>query len=229
MILKEYQKKYVEKLLNATKELLDEGIETTQTLVFEAPTGSGKTVMMQQFLKSFWEQNYGDFAFIWLSIGDLSEQSKRSFESKLEGSDLIFSNFEDIQDKTLRANEILFVNWEAINRKKKKDEKSEGKERDNIRMRENERNENLKTFCENTREAKRKIILIIDESHRNLDTENSLEIIEGIIKPLIQIEVSATPKNKVYDQRVKVRMEEVLAAMKEKEQWATETLREVNR
>lgn len=53
MILKEYQKKYVEKLLNATKELLDEGIETTQTLVFEAPTGSGKTVMMQQFLKSF--------------------------------------------------------------------------------------------------------------------------------------------------------------------------------
>ncbi len=210
MILKEYQKKYVEKLLNATKELLDEGIETTQTLVFEAPTGSGKTVMMQQFLKSFWEQNYGDFAFIWLSIGDLSEQSKRSFENKLEGSDLIFSNFEDIQDKTLRANEILFVNWEAINRKKKKDEKSEGKERDNIRMRENERNENLKTFCENTREAKRKIILIIDESHRNLDTENSLEIIEGIIKPLIQIEVSATPKNKVYDQRVKVRMEEVI-------------------
>lgn len=145
-----------------------------------------------------------------MSIGDLSEQSKRSFESKLEGSDLIFSNFEDIQDKTLRANEILFVNWEAINRKKKKEGKSDEKERDNIRMRENERNENLKTFCENTREAKRKIILIIDESHRNLDTENSLEIIEGIIKPLIQIEVSATPKNKVYDQRVKVRMEEVI-------------------
>jgi hypothetical protein len=51
MFLKEYQKKAVKKLTEHTIEILDEERDYCQSLVLKAPTGSGKTVMMQAYLK----------------------------------------------------------------------------------------------------------------------------------------------------------------------------------
>lgn len=51
MFLKEYQKKAVKKLAEHTIEILDEERDYCQSLVLKAPTGSGKTVMMQSYLK----------------------------------------------------------------------------------------------------------------------------------------------------------------------------------
>lgn len=57
-----------------------------------------------------------EYAFIWISVNDLSRQSKRSFERNLAGSSLHFSELSDIEDRELKKNEILFINWESINK-----------------------------------------------------------------------------------------------------------------
>ena len=48
-------------------------------------------------------------------------------------------------------------------------------------------------MCKVLREEGRKIVLIIDESHLNI-TPNTIQIIEEIIKPALQIDMTATPK-----------------------------------
>jgi len=60
-------------------------------------------------------------------------------------------------------------------------------------MRDNEEDKNLEKFCKNARDEERKIVLIIDESHLNI-TPNTIKIIEEIIKPALQIDMTATPK-----------------------------------
>ena len=52
--LKNYQEKAVNKLLSRTKELFEENIDK-RTIVFQAPTGSGKTFMMSKYVESLIE------------------------------------------------------------------------------------------------------------------------------------------------------------------------------
>ena len=47
----DYQINAVKKLIETSHELLD--LEGNHTLIFKAPTGSGKTIMMAEFLKEF--------------------------------------------------------------------------------------------------------------------------------------------------------------------------------
>ena len=138
MILKEYQKRAVKDLLSNTAKILNENRDICQSLVFKAPTWSGKTVMMQEFLKELADADIWDFAVVWISVNDLARQSKKSFEKNLQWSKLFFSELSDIQDKTLRENEVLFINWESL---KQKDSKTwEWKV---LAMKDNERKENL--------------------------------------------------------------------------------------
>lgn len=202
--LKNYQKDAVEELLQKTRNLLNR--TGSKSLVFQAPTGSGKTIMMQEFLREFSADDLAQkYAFLWISIGDIANQSKKSFETKCHDSKLIFSNLSDIKDRTLRDNEILFINWEAINKVDRKT--GEWKV---LAMRENETGENLPNFLQNTHAANKKIILIVDESHRNLDTPKAQELIQNIIKPALQIEVSATPDSTNIDEIVKVTFDDVI-------------------
>ena len=67
--LKNYQEKAVNKLLSRTKELFDESLDK-RTIVFQAPTGSGKTFMMSQYIEQLIEEfEDKDLCFLWLSIG----------------------------------------------------------------------------------------------------------------------------------------------------------------
>ena len=59
---------------------------------------------------------------------------------------------------------------------------------------ENEQDISFDGMIEETHEAKRKIVVIIDEEHLGADTEKALELIDGLIKPKIIIRTSATPK-----------------------------------
>jgi type I site-specific restriction-modification system R (restriction) subunit len=77
-------------------------------------------------------------------------------------------------------------------------------------MKDNERDENLPTYLENTHRSKRKIILIVDESHRSLDTPKAQELIKNFIKPVLQIEVSATPDSTNYEHKIEVDIDEVI-------------------
>ncbi len=180
--LRNYQKEAVGRL----KETVDNLLKSTEMeiCVFQSPTGSGKTVMVSELLKRIVKERKDDknFSFVWVSVRMLHEQSKEKLEKYYEDDRLIqCSYFEDLEDKKIGENEILFINWHSINKKDI-----------NIYVRENEQDNNLNNIIQNTKEDGREIILIIDESHHTASSERSKELIE-IISPKVTIEVSATP------------------------------------
>lgn len=180
MLLRDYQNNAVIRLLGDSKNLLSSG--ENEICVFQAPTGSGKTIVMAEFLKRFIKLQTKKFSFIWVSVRKLHDQSRDKLENYYENDRLLVcSYFEDLQDNKIRENEILFINWHSINKKDI-----------NIYIRDNEQDNNLNSIVKNTKEDGRQIILIIDESHHTAHSDKSKELIE-IISPKITFEVSATP------------------------------------
>lgn len=164
--------------------------------------------MLQEFFRRFSETPMDtEFAFIWISVNDLSRQSKKSFERNLAGSSMHFSELSDIQERILKKNEILFINWESI----RSVDRATG-EWKVLAMKDNERDENLPTYLQNTHDAGRQVILIIDESHKSLATPKAQELILNYIKPKIQIEVSATPDSSNYHAMIETTVNEVIEA-----------------
>jgi len=190
MILKKYQETAVDNLLFQTRKLLDKSGE--KICVFKAPTGSGKTIMMADYLQQLAGEHFvgRSFAFIWVSPHDLHSQSKEKIEKYLSASRYTFSYLEEIQNNEFAENEIVFVNWHSLTKKGKTGEWS------NILMRDNEQDRNLSTFVKNTRERGREIILIVDESHHYYWSDQSQELVHDVITPKLTIEVSATPSIK---------------------------------
>lgn len=159
-------------------------------LVFKSPTGSGKTVMLAQFLRDIISDPRfvgNDIAFVWMSKGPtLVEQSKdKLFEYYGGASELELLDINDLNRKVLTKNSVFFINWEKL--------KGQSKEVLKIRK-ENEQDISFDSMIEATHEEKRKIVVIIDEEHLGADTDKALELIDGLIKPKIIIRASATPK-----------------------------------
>ncbi|KKT33606.1 MAG: Type III restriction enzyme, res subunit superfamily [Candidatus Woesebacteria bacterium GW2011_GWB1_44_11b] len=182
---KNYQEKAIVKLKQEVNELLD--VEGNKICIFKSPTGSGKTLMMAEFLKRLIDSRIDGkkFSFIWIAVNKLHDQSRNSLKKYYDqfGVGLKCSYFEDLDERKIGENEILFLNWASINKK------------GNIYVRENERDNNLSNIVARTKDEGRIIILVIDESHRNAETEKSKELIDDI-GPKITIEVSATPQLK---------------------------------
>ena len=181
--LKNYQREAVERL----KEKVERALRSPENeiVVFQAPTGSGKTLMVSETLKKLVKEGkHGKkLSFIWISVRHLHEQSKEKSERYYEDDRLIqCSYFEDLEDRKIGENEILFLNWSSINKKDI-----------NIYVRENEQDNNLNAIIQNTKEEGRDIILVIDESHHTAQSERSKELIE-VIGPKVTVEVSATPQ-----------------------------------
>lgn len=180
----QYQKNYITKLANTAKEFLTDRYRDSATIIFKAPTGSGKTYMVSQALTQIVKENPDmSFAFIWISVNSLHEQSLNSLSRYFEDERLFecITNT-DLNDNTIEQNQIMFINWESIN-----------KENSLFRV-DNEQNWNLQSVVENTKDIGNNIVLLIDESHRNASTDKSKELID-IINPRLVIEVTATPKN----------------------------------
>lgn len=177
----DYQEKAVKKLRDTANELLE--LQGGKTIVFKAPTGSGKTVMMADFLKELVENRTDDvnFAIIWTAPRQLHDQSKERLEKHYTDSKALRCvSFADLIDRQINDREILFLNWESIRRE------------DNIFIRENEQDMNITMIMQNTHDANRIVILVIDESHYAANTEISRGLIE-MFNPKLTIEVSATP------------------------------------
>jgi len=200
MRLKNYQINAIDELLSRAKKLFS--YADNKKLIFKAPTGSGKTIMMAEFLKQLCEDKEVKslLSFIWTAPRQLHEQSKSKLDHYYEPSRALrCSSFEDLDDKRIDQNEILFFNWESINKK------------DNIYIRDNEQDNNLTNIIANTQEEGRTIILIIDESHHHATSEISQNLIRDI-GPKLTIEVSATPTlDGIADERVSVQLEDVKA------------------
>jgi type III restriction enzyme len=118
MNLKKYQTDAIAKLLVRSKELLALG--TNKKIIFQAPTGSGKTIMMAQLLSemtsdpTFANQS---FSFIWAAPRKLHHQSREKLSKYYSKSQtLVCREFFELNENRIDQNEILFLNWESINK-----------------------------------------------------------------------------------------------------------------
>ncbi len=179
---RDYQKEAIKNLHTKVEKALM--TPENKVIIFQAPTGSGKTLMVSEVLKKLVRGRKSEkaFSFVWVSVRMLHEQSKEKLEKYYEDNRLIqCSYFEDLEDRKIGENEILFINWHSINKKDI-----------NIMVRENEQDNNLNSIIRNTKEEDRDIILIIDESHHTAKSEKSRELVD-VISPKVTLEVSATP------------------------------------
>lgn len=186
--LKNYQLNAISQLMGFTDMFLN--TPKNETIVFQSPTGSGKTVTMARYILELTEKTEEDLCFLWISIGkgDLQVQSYKSVRKEIGDSiecSLLESEFFGSRD-VINQNEIVFVNWEKIRTKDRRTNEFK-----NTLMKDWEQN-NFPTILSNTR-SNRKIILIIDESHSSATTERAMEIRDEIIAPDLTIEMSATP------------------------------------
>lgn len=201
MNLKNYQLHAISKMMMRCQDLLSNG--SHRKIIFQAPTGSGKTIMMAQILAEMVSDTKFDshsFSFIWAAPRKLHLQSKEKLSRYYENDRaLICRDFQELSNNKIGLNEILFLNWESIN-----------KLENNTIVRENERDFYLKKIIENTIEAGRTIVLIIDESHHHASSEISKQLIADM-SPNLTIEVSATPVLQDPDEIVKISLDEVRA------------------
>lgn len=203
-----YQQKYVRQLVDMTIDLL-RLTGHRKTLIFKAPTGSGKTVMASQMLADLTEelQSRGDspyqqVAFIWIAPNKLHQQSYFKMKNYFTETRLLKPVMYDEIDQsegTIKAGEILFVNWESINKEK------------NVMVRDSEQNASLYEITRRTQEeAGLPIVVVIDEEHLfwSKSADKSAKVLQRI-NPKVEIRISATPKSN-SDHKVTVSREEVV-------------------
>lgn len=122
----QYQQEAVADLTQKTIKALNSGAKRRK-IVFEAPTGAGKTVMACQALgaivdelQSSVDSRYRECAFIWFAPRKLHLQSyaslKGAFGETRKLQPVMYDELD--QSEGIRPGEILFVNWESVNKEK---------------------------------------------------------------------------------------------------------------
>ena len=190
----QFQEDAVDELLRQFKDLWKQP-QHQIPITLKAPTGSGKTYMTEKFICALtiqpdWSQ---DVAFVWITFSDdLAMQSRDKFmdyfPTSLPGRLL---TVQDFQQGALRERDILFLNWQKL--------VSRAAENRVLRRPDDERNEKESGFyfedvVELTHAEGREIVMIIDESHKNVTSAAVRDVI-GPIKPKIILKVSATPES----------------------------------
>ena len=184
--LKDYQKRAVSKLKENIIEMLSlQG--DRQKIVFKAPTGAGKTVMASALLDELnrdLQTKFMEVAFIWIAPNKLHIQSYLSFRNFFsEKRSLKPVHFNEVNpNEGLNPGEVLFLNWESINKENA------------VIIRDNEQNRTLFRLTRQTQQNGLPIIVIIDEEHmfagRNAKKS---ELVLSNINPKIELRISATP------------------------------------
>ncbi len=206
-VLKRYQEKAIEKLIVRTKELFEEKKEKA-TIIFQSPTGSGKTFMIsnyiEELIKEFPED---DICFLWVSIGagSLHKQSYYSLKKTFNGFPDVYMLEDEFHGgrASINKNEVVIINWDKINQKDKAGDWT------NILMKDSE-TYNFRDIIQNTKELEIKIIMIIDESHTSAKSERAIELRDQIIKADLTIEMTATPVINDYNEKVSVDPDNVI-------------------
>ena len=205
-----YQQKAVEQITDKVVGLLNEG-GTRRKVVFEAPTGSGKTFMACQALanivdrlKSDGTNRFEECAFIWFAPRKLHLQSYQKLKGVFaDGRELQPVMFDDLeQSEGIQSGEILFVNWESVNKE------------NNKMAQDGEASKSLFEICRITQEeAGRPIIAIIDEEHMfwSKTADKSGAVLDRI-NPAVELRISATPKTIRFDEKERVSRKDVIEA-----------------
>ncbi|MCD8290319.1 MAG: DEAD/DEAH box helicase family protein [Prevotella sp.] len=206
----EYQQKAIEDLTEKVIKLLNLG-EKRKKIVFEAPTGAGKTVMTCEALARIADELqdrgdtiYQEVAFIWFAPRKLHLQSyaslKNAFDVTRRLSPIMFGDID--QSIGIQAGEILFVNWESVNKD------------NNVMVRENESFATLYEIARRTQEESGlPIVAIIDEEHMfwSKTADKSAAVLERI-NPAVELRISATPKTLRPDEKVTIYRKDVIEA-----------------
>ena len=204
-----YQQRAVRELVEKIITLL-ENPEYEQNLVFKAPTGSGKTLMATQVLGDLTDElisrpncTYNQVAFVWIAPQKLHLQSfdklKTAYAETRKLTPVLFDDI-DQSEGYIKPGEILFVNWESVNKDTC------------LMVREQEAADNFFDIIERTqREQGRPVVLIVDEEHRNWNktADKSLAVVKRI-HPKVELRISATPKTKSFH-AVVINRREVIA------------------
>lgn len=192
--LKDFQKDAVSALATEIEYQLKTKNNEAPRLVFQSPTGSGKTVILGETLKRIFAHN-DKAVVLWVSIGTgkLHNQSKEKLENQLSGDIQVVYAEETVLggDETISGKSVVVVSWQSINSKK-------NGEWDNVIMRDNEKL-NFRELIYNTR-LKQPIILVIDEAHIGTNSIRSEEIIDTF-NPNLILEVTATPRYKNFKKK----------------------------
>ena len=188
--LKDFQINTVNKLLDATS------IGSKKEVLLQAPTGSGKTIILLSYIEEYLKEN-NKMVFVWLTPGkgNLEEQSRKKMIKFLPHHNT--KNIQDVLLQGFEAKDTAFINWETITKK------------DNNALKEAER----KNLYERVREAHNngyKFIIIVDEEHLNKTVK--AEAILQYMNPEYIVRVSATTKTNKEAEFIKIDELEVINA-----------------
>ena len=171
IVLKEFQDKALDRIIS----LLDSGKEQ---VVFQSATGSGKTIILCSLIDEYLSKPEAEnIIFVWFTPGngELEEQSQEKFTRFFPH--LHSKSLTDALSSGFEAKDVVFINWEQVNKK------------DNKAIREAE----TLNLYERIKEAEDKgyrFILIIDEAH--LDKTKKTDDILAHFTSAQQLCVSAT-------------------------------------
>ena len=176
----DFQEKAVIKLLDIVTDS-----RSKQTVIVKSPTGSGKTIILIDFIEEYLTKVNGHTAFIWLcpGKGDLEEQSRQKMRKFAPHRST--QNLFDALQNGFEPESTTFINWELVTKK------------GNTAIRDSER-KNLFDRIAEAHRAGTEFIVIIDEEHSN-NTAKAKTIIDGFSARNI-IRVSATAvENKRFE------------------------------
>ena len=205
-----YQQDAINELTDKAVKLLNLG-GARRKIVFEAPTGAGKTVMTCQTLANIVDElrtrgdsRFKECAFIWFAPRKLHLQSYMSLKGAFgETRKLTPVMFDELdQSEGIQQGEILFENWESVNKEK------------NIMVRDSESSASLYEITRRTQqELGLPIVAVIDEEHMFWsNTADKTEAVLERISPAVELRISATPKTAHPDERTKVYRQDVIKA-----------------
>lgn len=205
-----YQQDAISELTDKTVKLLNLG-GSRRKIVFEAPTGAGKTVMTCQTLANIVDElrtrgdsRFKECAFIWFAPRKLHLQSYMSlkgvFGETRKLTPVVFDELD--QSEGIQPGEILFVNWESVNKEK------------NIIVRDSESSASLYEITRRTQEELGlPLVAVIDEEHMFWsNTADKTKTVLERINPAVELRISATPKTSHPDERTKVYRQDVINA-----------------
>lgn len=196
-----FQRRSVEQLAAILARRLSGDPATAETVLFQSPTGSGKTVVAGFVLAALADDADLDCAVVWLAPYSLHEQAGRSLARVLGAGATLTEPAAVGVKPQLERNEVVLLNWASI-----------ASDRTLLRSG-SEQRLTLADVCQATHEAGRRILVVIDESHHTQATENAQQLLAEIAPDAI-LEMSATPNILVAGNRelVKVEREEVRSA-----------------
>lgn len=176
----DFQAQCVENLLK-----LAEPYKNQQVITVKSPTGSGKTIILIDFVDKYLDQIEPNTSFVWLcpGKGDLEMQSMKRMQKLLPSRTA--QTLDDALKSGFTSGTTTFINWELVTKA------------GNNAIKESEK-KNLFDRIEEAKREGREFLIIVDEEHSNKTAKAQYIIDEIAAKHIIRVSATAKP-NKKYE------------------------------